>query len=107
MRIFPIMKATPGPWKAYGEIVRASGRYICSARMQAMIDEDEAEVKERSQANARLIATSPELLEACKLVDGIVRTILDESSGKKATNWGIVNDGLVAISRAIAKAEGK
>jgi hypothetical protein len=46
-----------------------------------------------------------DLLAACKLVDGIVKTLLDEAGGKKATNWGVVNDGLVAIEAAIRKAE--
>lgn len=45
-----------------------------------------------------------DLLEACKLVDGIVKTLLDEACGKKATDWGVVNDGLLKISKAIAKA---
>lgn len=54
-----------------------------------------------------LCEAAPELLEACKLVDGIVKTLLDEAGGKKATDWGIVNDGLVTIAKAIKKAEGR
>jgi len=42
-----------------------------------------------------------EVVEALKLADGIASTLMDELVGTKATNWGIVNNGLVKIGAAL------
>jgi hypothetical protein len=60
-----------------------------------------------AQANARLIAAAPELLKACKMTLPALETLMDEVTGKRATDWGKVNDAAVTVGRAIAKAEGK
>jgi len=42
-----------------------------------------------------------EAVEALKLADGIASTLMDELVGIKATNWSIVNGGLVRIGNAL------
>ena len=42
-----------------------------------------------------------EVVEAAKLADGIAGTLMDELVGNKATDWGIVNNGLVKIHKAL------
>lgn len=56
-----------------------------------------------------LHAAAPEMLSALESVDGVVKEILKEAGERPTgvTNWGLVNDSLVAISRAIAKARRK
>lgn len=64
--------------------------------------------KEDGNRNAKFIIRAcnchEELVEALKLVSPIARTLMDELAQKKATNWGIVNDGLVKINKALANA---
>ena len=57
--------------------------------------------------HARLIAAAPDLLEACKQVDSMAGTLMDELGKGPATNWGVVNKCLCDCARAIAKAEEK
>lgn len=47
-----------------------------------------------------------ELLEACKLVEPAITSLLDELGQRKAIDWGLVNDCLIAVSKAITRAEG-
>lgn len=62
-------KHTPGPWKYDGmwSLVMA-GKYEIAAIHAARFAEDTKKRKrlDESQANARLIAAAPDLLEACK-----------------------------------------
>jgi len=48
-----------------------------------------------------------ELLEACKSAPAIAETLMGELVGKKAANWGIINDGLAKINRAIKNVQGE
>ena len=59
---------------------------------------------ELAEARARLIAAAPELLQAAKGIEAVIKTLLDEAGGQQATDWGIVNNNLVALNDAIAKA---
>ena len=45
------------------------------------------------------------LVEAAKLVGPAIQSMMDEAAEKKATDWGIVNDCLVKIGRAIKLAD--
>lgn len=45
-----------------------------------------------------------ELVEALRQVEPMASTLMDETTGKKATKWGIVNDCLVAVKQALANA---
>lgn len=62
--------------------------------------------REESEANARLISAAPEMLEALKQVNPMASSLMDELGNRKAANWGLVNDCLVAVHKAISKAEG-
>lgn len=99
-------KHTPGPWEfasrhgQHGEgdalIQNASGAYVADARVYAggsvCRKDDEVE------ANARLIATAPDLLEACKLIRHA------HQYGHADPRWG---EAWEAMCLAIAKAEGQ
>jgi len=54
-----------------------------------------------------LNAAAPDLLTASELALKMAATLMDELSGKKATDWKIVNDAAVALERAINKAKGR
>jgi len=45
-----------------------------------------------------------ELVEALQRVEPMATTLMNELSGIEATQWGIVNDCLVAVRQALAKA---
>ena len=91
------MKHTPGPWKASEDFnltgtlvsfIEGGGHSIAQTRL----DDDTPEGM--NQANARLIAAAPELLEACR----------DALLAVDTADWPTAQDNLIA---AIAKAKGK
>lgn len=48
------------------------------------------------------------LLEAAKGMDEVIKSLLGEHASarhKTPTNWGVVNNGLIALTKAIAEAE--
>ena len=57
--------------------------------------------------NANLVAAAPEMLEALKQVAPMAKSLMDELGNRKAVDWGLVNDCLIAVQRAVAKAEGR
>ena len=89
---------TPGPWKLIGWLVcRDKGiKYaIADVMTTAALSDEEKE------ANGRLIATAPELLEACKLA-------AQEYEAKRDLMPQIIPSSAVwAAMEAIKKAEGK
>jgi hypothetical protein len=97
------VKHTPGPWKvetkkSEWECNRGIPIYKNFVQIARVILFDSKTVcPEESQANARLIAAAPELLEACK-------EALEHFD--KYTK-GIVIDAKDSLRMAIAKAEGK
>lgn len=56
---------------------------------------------------ATLIAAAPGLLNACDLAVSAIESLMDELGGKRATDWGKVNDAMIALGRARAKAKGQ
>ena len=50
----------------------------------------------------RLRSEKEELLEALKQVEPMASSLMDELTSKKATNWGIVNDCLIAVKKVLA-----
>ena len=59
-------KHTPGPWTAHTFLIRGRGRdEICHVGISNNLGPSRAY---ESEANARLMAASPELLEACAAV---------------------------------------
>jgi hypothetical protein len=96
------MKHTPGPWRITENGCIASQGYVPirtpfreGAFREGPGRSDHPE--EVLQANARLIAAAPELLEALK------EQIEPRAKGWKVTDWGIRDENARA---AIAKAEG-
>lgn len=59
------------------------------------------------EANALLIAAAPDLLNACEIAVSAIESLMDELGGKRATDWGKVNDAMVALGQAHAKAKGQ
>ena len=91
------MKHTPGPWEyqeesdAYTHIVRAKNNYMICHLSQ--------NTSGATEANARLIAAAPELLEAIKYYF----RVLDEVNGKE---WRDKPDHVTSkMFQAISKAE--
>lgn len=108
-------KHTPGPWEVHnGTDVYPVGDY--KARFYvADCDPDDAPLAskilepgdhprtdatyEQAKANARLIAAAPEMLEALKLAEGLLR---------EPYETGVLGeDAYHAIASAISKAEGR
>jgi hypothetical protein len=81
-------KYSPAPWSfeysEFGGYDSLSSAYIvCDATGEEVttIDNDSYGESERGQTNARLIASSPELLEALKIVSARLETILKFHGG--------------------------
>jgi len=100
------MKHTPGPWK----VIKMEGSedlYIESRNkpgwnefpIASLIPYKNAE----ELANARLIASAPELLEACKEIVAIFHKEANEGRYPKF----LLGKGWLNLANAIAKAEGK
>lgn len=86
------MKHTPGPWQSYHEVVNDfHGKAICDIVSRDEMTREAA--IERTNANSRLIAATPDLLEALK---GMRQYNID--SGISYPSY---------VDLAIAKAEGK
>jgi hypothetical protein len=117
-------KHTPGPWiitterKAKAAPVGDHVHDIFSAceRMVGRLNQSGAKNWPEAQANARLIAAAPELLDELKKANRIIRNALQIMTSEQSTQWGQDNarDGVDSegITRryerdaAIAKAEG-
>lgn len=92
-------KHTPGPWKAYrfsdkGGVARIA---IVGAQPSSLIVAKTCAAEGEDEANARLIAAAPELLEA-------LRGLLQAESPDYVQSWGIAREQALA---AVAKATGK
>lgn len=93
-------KHTPGPWARYGSIIRS---IACNDRKLA----DVRVIDDEGQANARLMASSPDLLDA---LEGLVRINEEHNEAMikiigKPSLWN--DDYLNASRAAIAKAKGE
>lgn len=87
-------KHTPGPWEAdqVGQVWgKINNRDVRVADMGSF----------NMNANARLIAAAPELLEACRHAEAILGRIIE---GKE---WGAIEEYADTVRAAIAKAEGR
>jgi hypothetical protein len=76
---------TPGPWH-YSEVIRGRDQYYRQIRADFKIAEVHAchsgvagtkKGRAEDEANARLIAAAPELLEQCKLFEKVLKAIGD------------------------------
>ncbi|MEI6313228.1 MAG: hypothetical protein WCJ49_06820 [Deltaproteobacteria bacterium] len=99
------MKHTPGPWEQQNHYV-VSDRYErlqviarCGGQEKDPLNWACHETDTENIANALLLASAPELLEACKL---LIYSIEHEMEPH-----GRVADGIINARKAIAKAEGQ
>ena len=105
-RLSKVMEYTKGEWRAYclgseGYQVRNSSLAGCDLKERLTpIVERMGGSFETQKANANLIASAPDLYEACKATDNMV--IIKTEEG-----YLIPSDALRKIKKAIAKAEGK
>lgn len=100
---------TPGPWYV-GTEFSDQGRHIYAEKkvkdsdgdewnpLIACTDDDERMVN--WQANAQLIAAAPDLLEALRVCEGNISSLLASNHPKIYGEW------LAVVRAAIAKAEG-
>lgn len=97
------MKHTPGPWEASESYDFADTfvAYISSNDLQ--IAQTRASTKEASEANAKLIAASPALLEACKASIELI-PLIQQGIGTGHPDYSQRKE---KIEAAIAKAEGR
>lgn len=102
-------KHTPGPWTAYGTTVRAKSRFICGIKHYE-IPADEEPPDRSEEADARLIAAAPELLEACRDLQIRVKDLFNRHERHRYSAGSNPDDDLnlllVAARSAIQKAEG-
>jgi hypothetical protein len=89
---------TPGPWKLCydGQIDGPDGRCICRFGWDSYKEFTEL----NNAANARLIAAAPDLLEALKVCEGNISSLLASQHPKVFGIW------LDSVRAAIAKATG-
>jgi hypothetical protein len=98
------MKHTPGPWeyrKGYDNIANADirGEGIAGTIRDTDTGWNIARIWEtgkRTEANAKLIAAAPELLEACREAQELIKKFSKDATGREFTSF--------AIEQAIAKA---
>lgn len=104
---------TPGPWSYRQCRNKTRGIWIdCDASDERgkMLGGTLAEAYEHGcgdgdqEANARLIAASPDLLAACKEITRVLNAI---GWANVASDWPVVTDACELARAAIAKAEGK
>lgn len=98
------MKHTKGEWNAKGSIVYSleSGKDVARCDIGGRDEETEA--------NARLIASAPELLEALKVAHE--RVVAMEEAMKEGSPWAaedqyLTDEACKKVRLAIAKAEGR
>ena len=101
------MAHTPGPWQAVKSFDPDFSFAICAQPHPALrgfthiiAGIRETDDAEAAEANARLIAAAPELLEALKTLDNIERGMQGWHEDAKANVWA-------RARAAIAKAEGR
>jgi hypothetical protein len=100
-----MIKHTPGPWLAVGSWVETADDKadICNCSAESMGQERVARPPEEEEANARLIAAAPELLDAltklCADCNG------DNLGTVKAPRWAVLCAAETAIARATGEKE--
>jgi hypothetical protein len=115
----PATAHTPGPWNLddrvldefasedhHGfRVIYAGGRDIAYCLVTSENpDTPSEEDQDVCEANARLIAAAPELLEACEFLVQCLRDWMEtDPEGERADDLGILNKGLAAVAKAKGK----
>ena len=113
-------KHTPGPWWAYQSITGAwcvatyrdgqspTGPYIGASHGASICysvgDDTEQRTRGNEEANARLIAAAPEMLEACQIILDVAKSAKGMTAAHLRT---AISMAAGAADAAIAKAEGR
>lgn len=94
---------TPGPWNAEGfEITCDRWSTLATVDRGATDMDDNVIMDSEAEANARLIAAAPEMLETLKLLTARI----DLSKLNVSKDFGLMNAHACAL-KAIARVEGK
>ena len=101
---------TPGPWRLYqGPLlyVEADGHLGPIAELRSRLDVGYLHplVAETREANARLIAAAPDLLEACKLIVSAFDALAPASAARNEPMQ--INAARAAIAKATREAKCK
>lgn len=101
------MKHTPGPWKHDGEIIY-SGNYTLNNGWTNHATIAKVEDRANWEANARLIAAAPDLLDACKHLNAVCFDFAEcNANGKTEFDTDVMIDAIETMRAAIAKAGGE
>ena len=95
-------KHNPGPWTIAGEAHDLAGSAIIHDVNGFPVASTRSWIKEQHEANARLVAASPDLLAACKLQVANIEQWLETGTPATAEESQRIYDALRA---AIAEAE--
>ena len=92
---------TPGPWKVVGTEIW--GPHVRLVNGRGAYDEKD---RAKNNANARLIASCPDLLDACKF---FINSLEASRKGDLTPQWDFSDWATVefVVKKAIAKAEGQ
>lgn len=100
------MKHTPGPWMARGKSIKGDidhGKRHTIARA----DSRGRFLPGYDEANARLMAAAPEMLETLKDLENVLGCLIEEGRIEWCNNAPIVHGKLEDARAAIEKAEGR
>ncbi len=110
------MKVTPGPWKFYKGKLRPKFSQVMIIEIRDKTGKSIVKwtgfdgvnlPKKEIEANTRLMAAAPELLEACKLMYAAWEQLMPNLAKGVVQDYELVlTKAPVACSKAIAKAEG-
>lgn len=93
-------KHTPGPWHVY----KGSGLYVDSGTAGSVCKIADKRISEQQQANGRLIAAAPELLEALEQAAAAYELLIVSGLNFSADERAAMEKDLVLFESAIRKA---
>lgn len=97
-------KHTPGPWVTDNSVLRGSINRLDEPRRHIALTSDwekEKGDREQNEANARLIAAAPELLEALEdVMSDLFYQIASHHDERTARNYPSLVDARAAIAKA-------
>jgi hypothetical protein len=99
---------TAGPWKVSGHPMYAGFKVIDSkGRSIASFPSSSTRPNDERRTNADLISAAPDMLEALKNADKLITQLMPGIKHIAIQDYGFLNNSLLAITAAIAKATGE